>query len=73
VEGKNGEEGRNVTVVLSGRDLIVDTEAVRRYLTASFSEGHISNGNAVCMTNRNGTARITKIGREDTGAWTGGR
>jgi pimeloyl-ACP methyl ester carboxylesterase len=73
VERENGEEGRNVTVVLSGRDLIVDTEAVRQYLTASFSEGLISNGNAVCMTNRNEKARTTKIGREDTGAWTGGR
>jgi len=73
VEGENGEEGRNVTVVLSGRDLIVDTEAMRQYLTASFSEGLISNGNTVYMTNRNRKARTTKIGREDTGAWTGGR
>ena len=73
VEGKNGEEGRDVTVVLSGRDLIVDTEAVRRYLTASFSEGLVANSKAVCTTNRNGKARITEIGNKDTGAWTGGR
>ncbi|KAJ5888714.1 hypothetical protein N7495_008755 [Penicillium taxi] len=37
--GVNGENfrkiGRNVTVVLSGKDLIVDTEAVGRYLVAS--------------------------------------
>jgi pimeloyl-ACP methyl ester carboxylesterase len=73
VEGENGEEGRDVTVVLSGRDLIVDTEAVRRYLTASVSEGAIQNGNAICMAHRNRNARITKIGNEGTGAWTGGR
>ena len=46
---------------------------MRRYLTASFSEGLIANGNAVCMTNRNGKARITQIGSKDTGVWTGGR
>jgi pimeloyl-ACP methyl ester carboxylesterase len=73
VEGEDEEEGRNVTVVLSGRDLIVDMEAVRRYLTASFSEGLGASGNAVYMTNRNGKAQITKIGNEDTGSWTGGR
>jgi pimeloyl-ACP methyl ester carboxylesterase len=73
VEGENGEEGRSVTVVLSGRDLIVDTEAVRQYLTASFSEGLIANGNTACMTNRNETARATRIGNKATGAWTGGR
>jgi hypothetical protein len=73
VEGENGEEGRDVTVVLSGRDLIVDTEAVRRYLTASFSGGLIANGKATCITSKNGNARITKIGKEDTRAWTGGR
>jgi len=73
VKGENGEEGRNVTVVLSGRDLIVDTKAVRRYLTTSFSEGLGANGNAVGMMNKNGKARITKTDNEDTGAWTGGR
>jgi len=73
VKGDNGEEGRDVTVVLSGRDLIVDTKAVRRYLTTSFSEGLGANSNAVSVTNRNGKARITKIGNEDIGAWTGGR
>jgi hypothetical protein len=46
----------------------VDIKAVRRYLTASFSERHIANGNAVSMTNRNRKARITKIGREDARA-----
>ncbi|KAE9366733.1 hypothetical protein N431DRAFT_515263 [Stipitochalara longipes BDJ] len=73
VEEENGEEGKNVTVVLSGRDLIVDTEPVRRYLTASFSEGLGANRDPISMTNRNGKGRITKVGKEDTGAWTGGR
>lgn len=73
LEGENEEEGRDVTVVLSGRDLIVDTEAVRRYLIASVPEGGIPNGNAIRMTNRNGKARVTKIHNKGTGAWTGGR
>jgi pimeloyl-ACP methyl ester carboxylesterase len=63
---ENGEEGRDVTVVLSGRDLIVDTEAVRQYLTDSLSEEPIANGKAVCMTNGNGKTRITKIGKVKT-------
>ena len=73
VVGANEEEGRDVTVVLSGRDLIVDTEAVRRYLTTSFSEGTMRNGEAVYVTNRNGKARTTKIGNKDKGLWTSGR
>ncbi|KFY03311.1 hypothetical protein O988_01572, partial [Pseudogymnoascus sp. VKM F-3808] len=51
MEGENGVEGRDVTVVLSGRDLIVDNEGVRQYLTASVLEGGIPNGNAVHMMN----------------------
>ncbi|KAJ5642230.1 hypothetical protein N7490_006651 [Penicillium lividum] len=35
---KNQEEGRNVTVVLSGQDLIVDAETVGQYLMSSSSE-----------------------------------
>lgn len=35
---KNREEGRNVTVVLSGKDLIVDTEAVGQYLIGASPE-----------------------------------
>ena len=35
---KNQKEGRNVTVVLSGKDLIVDTETVGQYLVGSSSE-----------------------------------
>ncbi|KFY90738.1 hypothetical protein V500_04985, partial [Pseudogymnoascus sp. VKM F-4518 (FW-2643)] len=73
LEGENEEEGRDVTVVLSGRDLIVDTEAVRRYLTASVPEGGITDGNAIRMMNRNGKARVTEIHNKGTGAWTGGR
>ncbi|KAJ5292126.1 hypothetical protein N7478_001377 [Penicillium angulare] len=34
---KNQKEGRNVTVVLSGKDLIVDTETVGQYLVGSSS------------------------------------
>jgi hypothetical protein len=74
VEGENEESGRNVTVVLSGKDLIVDTKAVRRYLTTSFSEELGAKNITVCMPNGNGkpnktgNARITKIRNEDTGA-----
>jgi pimeloyl-ACP methyl ester carboxylesterase len=71
--GANEEEGRDVTVVLSGRDLIVDTEAVRRYLTTSFSEGAMLNVEVAHTTNRNREARVAKIGNKDTGAWTSGR
>lgn len=39
IKGENKyDEGRNVTVVLSGQDLIVDTETVGRYLSGSLSE-----------------------------------
>lgn len=71
VEGEDGEDGRAVTVVLSGRDLIVDTEAVRRYLTASVPEGKIPNGNAIRMK-RNIMARVTEIRNKGTGAGEGG-
>jgi hypothetical protein len=63
-------------VLLSGRDLIVDTKAVRRYLTASLSEGPIPNKATVCMTNGNRKASITKTGKagkEDTRGWIGGQ
>jgi pimeloyl-ACP methyl ester carboxylesterase len=73
VAGAGGDEGRDVTVVLSRRDLIVDTKAVRRYLTVYLSEGGIPNKAQVCMTNGNRKASITKPGKEDTGAWTGGQ
>jgi len=73
VEGENGEEGRDVTVVLSGRDLIVDTEAVRRYLTTPSSKVPRAISNATCMEKKEEKARDPKIGTEDTGAWTGGR
>ena len=73
VVGADGDKGRDVTVVLSGRDLIVDTKAVRRYLTASLSDGGIPNKAQVCMTNGNRKASITKARKEDTGAWTGGQ
>jgi hypothetical protein len=59
--------------VLSGRDLIVDIEAVRQYLETSLSEGARSEDKAICMNNRNGKARITTVGIEDTGARTGGQ
>lgn len=35
----NSQEGRKVTVVLSGKDLIVDTEAVGEYLTGPLAKG----------------------------------
>jgi pimeloyl-ACP methyl ester carboxylesterase len=73
VAGARGDEGRDVTVVLSGRDLIVDTKAVRRYLTDSLSGGAIPNMAEVCMTNGDRKASITKTGKEDTGVWAGGQ
>ncbi|KAJ5267896.1 hypothetical protein N7478_010704 [Penicillium angulare] len=39
---KDQQEGRNVTVVLSGKDLIVDTETVGQYLMGSSSEARTS-------------------------------
>ncbi|OKP08640.1 hypothetical protein PENSUB_5526 [Penicillium subrubescens] len=38
IKGGKNQEGRNVTVVLSGKDLIVDAEAVGLYLMGSSSE-----------------------------------
>ncbi|CAG8117463.1 unnamed protein product [Penicillium nalgiovense] len=38
IKADNNQEGRNVTVVLSGKDLIVDTETVGRYLMGCSSE-----------------------------------
>jgi hypothetical protein len=38
----NKKEGREVTVVLSGKDLITDTEAVGRYLMSSLPDGFVS-------------------------------
>lgn len=73
VAGARGDEGRDVTVVLSGRDLIVDTKAVRRYLTDSLSGGAVPNMAEVCMTNGDRKASITKTGKEDTGVWVGGQ
>jgi pimeloyl-ACP methyl ester carboxylesterase len=73
VAGANEEQGRDVTVVLSGRDLIVDTEAVRRYLTTSFPEGGKLNGEVVSTTNSNGKTQTTKISNKDIGAWANGR
>lgn len=35
------QEGRNVTVVLSGKDLIVDAETVGQYLMGSKAEGWV--------------------------------
>ncbi|KAJ5749504.1 hypothetical protein N7533_006532 [Penicillium manginii] len=39
---RNQEQGRNVTVVLSGKDLIVDAETVALYLMGSSSEARTS-------------------------------
>lgn len=74
LEGKweGGKEGRNVTVVLSGQDLIVDTEAVRRYLTNTSSDRALANGEVV-----GGPAALekkaseTKISGEEKGQRTG--
>ncbi|KAH8809303.1 hypothetical protein F5884DRAFT_822345 [Xylogone sp. PMI_703] len=66
---KEDLEGRRITVVLSGKDLIVNTKAVKGYLTTTYSEGFLANGNAVRTANREGTARIVKSGAEDAGEW----
>jgi hypothetical protein len=41
---KDQQEGRNVTVVLSGKDLIVDTETVGQYLVGSSGIRTVDNG-----------------------------
>ncbi len=65
----DGGRARDVTVVLSGKDLIVDTEAVRRYLIATLSEGPVANSHASRTLNGDEKATVTKTVREDTGAW----
>jgi pimeloyl-ACP methyl ester carboxylesterase len=67
----DGGRVRDVTVVLSGKDLIVDTEAVRRYLIATSSEGPVANSRASRTLDGDETATVIKTVREDTGAWKG--
>jgi pimeloyl-ACP methyl ester carboxylesterase len=69
LETENGGQGRRVTVVLCGNDLIVNTEAVRQYLTGSTSEGFVENRKADRLTNCNGIAGVTKTVDEMTGDW----
>lgn len=38
---KNYDEGRNITIVLSSKDLIMDTEIVGQYLLGSILQGNI--------------------------------
>jgi pimeloyl-ACP methyl ester carboxylesterase len=71
VKTGNDAKGRNVTVVLGGRDLIVDAEAVKRYLTASSLETLVVNGKAA-WTTKNGDATSITTTREDIKAWKGG-
>jgi hypothetical protein len=51
---------------LSERDLIIDTKAIRQYLTASLSGRAIANMAEVYITKRDRKASITKTGKEDT-------
>jgi hypothetical protein len=52
LKGKNNEnEGRKVTVVLSGKDLIVDTEAVGQYLVSSSPEESLTDTGKAVLTN----------------------
>lgn len=69
VKGVEGGGGRDVTVVLSGKDLIVDTEAVRRYLIASSSEEPVANDGAPRVMNEDEKVTFTKTVRDYTGAW----
>ena len=69
VKGVEGGGGRDVTVVLSGKDLIVDTEAVRRYLMASSSEEPVAIDGAPRVMNEDEKVTFTKTVRDYTGAW----
>jgi len=69
VKGKKRGEGRNVTVVLSGKDLIVNTETVGQYLAASSSQRLAVKGKVFETLDRNGRATFTEIGNEATAAW----
>jgi pimeloyl-ACP methyl ester carboxylesterase len=62
------KEGRKVTVVLSGKDIIVDAEAVGRYLTSSSLDGTPSYAKMAALTNGE-----TKEGARDwkSRPWTG--
>jgi pimeloyl-ACP methyl ester carboxylesterase len=64
----NGGEGRNVTVTLSGRDLIVDTNAVRRYLTAASPEGGLGKRKVSSTTGTKTRPKVTEIMDKSTGA-----
>lgn len=63
-DGKNGIKQRHVTVVLSGRDAIVDVQAVRRYLTVP-SMTASPKKNAVVLDTKDISRRSI---REDEGA-----
>lgn len=69
VRGGEGGGARDVTVVLSGKDLIVDTEAVRRYLTASSSEEPVANAGAPWAMKEDEKVTFTKAVQDSTGAW----
>ncbi|KAI9845863.1 MAG: hypothetical protein M1838_001518 [Thelocarpon superellum] len=69
VEGEQGGAGRNVTVVLSGRDLIVDAEAVGQYLTASPSKESGADAQVVETTKRDDGTAFTQTVNQGTGEW----
>ncbi|KAI9666887.1 MAG: hypothetical protein M1831_001392 [Alyxoria varia] len=67
LEGKEGEQGRDVTVLLSGKDIIVDTRAVRCYLTASSQEKPTAKGKAMETTTDAEKTNVTEIFDEEAG------
>jgi pimeloyl-ACP methyl ester carboxylesterase len=64
----NKKEGREVTVVLSGKDLIVDAEAVGQYLMSSSLEGILTVAKLAALTN----SKINEAATEwKSRPWTG--
>jgi len=59
---------RDVIVILSGKDLIIDTKAVRRYLITTLSEGPVANSYTSRILDGDKKTIVTKTVREDIGA-----
>ena len=76
LKDENDDEGRNVTVVLCGKDLIVDAPTVRRYLTAPWARESVQNGKAIRTAKGRKTPMVTESVYDRNGVcrdktWTG--
>jgi len=65
LQGRQEGEGRNVTVALSGRDLIVDSETVGQYLAGSSSQAPLAVDRVCGMDNGDKEVTTTNKERED--------